>query len=409
MADSRDIVSPGAAPAPVAVARGSNQSGMRAHNERLVLTLLRTHGPLAKAPVARMTGLSAQTASVIMRKLELDGLVLRGEPQRGRVGQPQIPMHLDPRGAYCLGMKVGRRSLELVLPDFLGTVLGRRKRVHTYPGFDACRDFAVDAARALTADLDADARARIAGLGIATPFRLWEWARTLGVSPDAMADWRHRDIAVEIADRLDMPVFLQNDASSACGAELVFGRRDLPRSFLYVYVGYFVGGGLVLDGSLYVGRTGNAAALGSMPVPRPSGGADQLIDVASLATLEAPLAAAGGDPDTLWTETEGWQVPESVLAPWLATASRGIASALAAAASVVDVDAALIDGWLPADVRARLAAGVAQDLCTVNLAGIDPPEVLEGTLGPDARVLGAASLPLSHRFLVDRDALLVPA
>ena len=74
--------------------RGSNQSGMRAHNERLVLSILRRLGPMAKADIARMTGLSAQTVSVIMRALETDGLLAKGEPVRGRVGQPSVPMGL---------------------------------------------------------------------------------------------------------------------------------------------------------------------------------------------------------------------------------------------------------------------------------------------------------------------------
>ena len=60
--------------------KGSNQSGMRAYNERLVLTLIRQAGAMAKAEIARRTGLSAQTVSVIMRALEADGLLERGEP-----------------------------------------------------------------------------------------------------------------------------------------------------------------------------------------------------------------------------------------------------------------------------------------------------------------------------------------
>ena len=50
--------------------RGTNQSGMREQNERLVLSLVRQHGALAKSDIARITGLSAQTVSVIMRALE---------------------------------------------------------------------------------------------------------------------------------------------------------------------------------------------------------------------------------------------------------------------------------------------------------------------------------------------------
>ncbi len=89
--------------AEMAAVRGTNQSGMRAHNERLVLSLVRSHGALAKSDIARITGLSAQTVSVIMRELEQDGLLARGEPVRGRVGQPSVPMHLAADGRSFTG------------------------------------------------------------------------------------------------------------------------------------------------------------------------------------------------------------------------------------------------------------------------------------------------------------------
>jgi len=60
-------------------------------------------------------------------------------------------------------------------------------------------------------------------------------------------------------------VYLGNDATSACGAELVFGTAETPPEFLYIYVGYFVGGGVVLNGALYSGRSGNAGAIGTFP------------------------------------------------------------------------------------------------------------------------------------------------
>ena len=91
---------------------GTNQSGMRESNERLVLTLLRREGGLAKAEIARKTGLSAQTVSRLIGTLEGEGLIRRGDPQRGRVGQPSVPLSLDPTGAYFLGLKVGRRLVE---------------------------------------------------------------------------------------------------------------------------------------------------------------------------------------------------------------------------------------------------------------------------------------------------------
>src|SRR5689334_14542342 len=91
-------------------ARGSNQSGVRLYNERLVLSLIRRHGSLPKAEIARLTGLSAQTISVIMRPLEKDRLVAKRPRQRGKVGQPSVPFALEPEGAFALGLKIGRRS-----------------------------------------------------------------------------------------------------------------------------------------------------------------------------------------------------------------------------------------------------------------------------------------------------------
>ncbi len=113
--------------------RGTNQSGMRDHNERLVLSLVRQHGSLAKSDIARTTGLSAQTVSVIMRELEDDNLLVRQAPLRGKIGQPSIPMALNPEGAYFIGLKIGRRSAELVLIDFLGNVRSMLQKSYRYP------------------------------------------------------------------------------------------------------------------------------------------------------------------------------------------------------------------------------------------------------------------------------------
>ncbi|MBT8476431.1 MAG: MarR family transcriptional regulator, partial [Alphaproteobacteria bacterium] len=59
---------------------GSGQADLRGYNERLILSVLRNHGPNAKAEIARITGLSAQSASVIMRKLEAEELIERCPP-----------------------------------------------------------------------------------------------------------------------------------------------------------------------------------------------------------------------------------------------------------------------------------------------------------------------------------------
>ncbi len=381
--------------------RGSNQSGMRAHNERLVLSLVRRHGALAKSEIARMTGLSAQTVSVIMRALEEDGLLVRGEPVRGRVGQPSVPIRLAPDGAFFFGLKIGRRSADLILIDFLGNVRDRASITYKYPTPDAMISFATAAfARLIGAMSEAD-RPRVSGLGIAIPFQLWDWAGPLGVPESEMATWRNRDIRAELETSLLLPVYLENDASSACGAELVFGTQEHPADFLYFYVGYFIGGGLVLNGRLFAGPTGNAGALGSMPVPVGGGRIGQLIEVASLQTLARALHAKGIETASMWDKPEGWPNDAETLADWVDQAGSGIAYCIASATCVADLGTVLIDGWMPRQTRDMLIQSARRHLKAINLSGIAVPTIAAGTVGPDSRALGAASLPLSERYLTD--------
>jgi predicted NBD/HSP70 family sugar kinase len=378
----------------------SEIAGDLSQNERVILALLRREGPSAKARIAERTGLSAQTASVLTRRLEQRGLIARCEPVRGRVGQPSVPMRLAPRGALFFGLKVGRRSADLCLVDFLGRIVDRARVTYAYPDPDDAIAFARRSVETVRTRLAPDERARIGGLGVSMPGYLWEWVRQVGAPPAALDAWRERDFRAEVAGFFDFPVFLQNDASCACGAELTFGVGAFPPDFLYVYVGHFIGGGLVLNGRLQTGPTGNAAALGPMPVPAPEGGLRQLVDVASLHGLERDLAAAGRDATILWDGVAQWDIPDGVLDPWLDRAAGGLAFAFAAATSVVDVEAIVIDGWLPRDVRRILIDRVETAMAAMNWSGLVAPGLHEGTIGPEARSIGAATLPLSAGYFV---------
>jgi predicted NBD/HSP70 family sugar kinase len=377
-----------------------SQSGLRAQNERLVMTLVRRHGALAKAELARMTGLSAQTVSVIMRQLERDDLLRRGEPKRGQVGQPSVPHALNPDGAYFLGAKIGRRSLDVVLIDFLGTIRHQVVEHYRFPRPKQAVGAIVAAVRKCEAALGERA-GRIAGLGVAIPFELWNWVERSGAPDAAVAAWRDADVRAMLSEAMPYPVYLQNDATSACGAELVFGENADLQDFLYIYVGSFVGGGVVLNGGLYVGRSGNAGALGPMPVPAAGGGTEQLLHQASLALLERRLLEVGVPAASIYSE-EDWSEFGVALDEWLEAAAGGLSHAIVAAASVIDFEAVVIDGSFPPPVRADLIDRVAAGVERLDTAGIEPPALRAGSLGAVSRALGGATLPLFDRYLIAR-------
>lgn len=348
-------------------------------NERQILSLIRKRGPLARTGLAHSTGVSPQAITNISRRLIKNGFLAEDQVVRGKVGQPSTPLSLAPDGALFLGLKIGRRLVELALVDFTGHIKIHRQEIYPHPSPGHVLAFA---RHGIATILDATPQAdRIAGLGVAMPFRLWDWGAR-------MANWRNVDLAASLGGALPFPVFLENDASTACAAELILGRSILPRDFAHVYVAHFAGGGVVLDGRLRIGPRRNAGALGSMPVP----GGRQLLDCASVSVLEARLGRS------LPPDDSGWDVPADVERAWVRDSAAAIAFAAVSAVALLDVPAVVVDGAIPPALRNRLVEATREAVTALPAAGIDRPEILPGTLGRSARILGAAALPLAHFF-----------
>lgn len=193
---------------------GSNQSGLRDQNARLVLSYVRRHGGMASAEIARRSGLSAQTVSNIVRALETDGLLKRQAAVKGRVGKPSVPVALNPKGVYGLGLSIGRRSLELVLVDFNGRQIDSEVISYAFPAWSDVFDFVKDRAPSIL-KRGGVARSKVAGLGIARPNRIWEWLEFVNAPDGAMEDWKTLDLKTELAELTGLPTVLENDATAA--------------------------------------------------------------------------------------------------------------------------------------------------------------------------------------------------
>ncbi|APX23407.1 MAG: ROK family transcriptional regulator [Rhodobacteraceae bacterium] len=371
---------------------GVNQIGVRAHNERLILSLIRRSGGLPGAEIAKQTALSPQTVSNILRKLENDGFLRRGAPQRGRVGKPSIPMQIDPDGALSVGMKLGRRSADLAVLDLSGEVLGQSQITYRYPMPDEIFAYLRDGMADLLHDLTRRQKSRIAGIGIAAPAEIWSWVDVLGAPAD-FSVWREIDFAAEVAAFSDLPLFQVNDATAACRAEHVFGRGRELTDYGYFFIGSFVGGGVALNGTVVEGLQGNAGAFGAIRVPGQGSGTAALIDEASLYLLETALTGAGAPAGTLWRQPQDWSGLGAALDDWILRAARALAEAARTVCAVIDFPVILIDGAFPTEVRARLVAAARAELARLDLRGLTAPRIEEAAVGGNARVIGAATAP----------------
>jgi predicted NBD/HSP70 family sugar kinase len=390
--------------------RGSNHAGMRQFNERVVLQAIRLHGSLPKAEIARLTHLTAQTVQIIIARLEADGLVRKLDPVRGKVGQPSVPMALNPDGAFSIGIKIGRRSMDMLLVDFAGQVRERLSLGYAFPDPETLFGEIDARLRQLRGVLPPALRERLHGVGVAAPLSLGGWQELLGIAAEQAARWAAIDIRERVATMTDLPVEFVKDTAAACVAELVAGRGRSIRSFLYIFVDTFIGGGLVLDSHLRGGVHGNAGAVGSMPLGLGKSDArsrpPQLLSVASLFNLESLYLARGLD-ETAAVDARALQAPWFAATEiWLRDAAPAIALTINSAAALLDLEGVIVDGSFDAALRERLIANVAVALDGHNWEGVARPAVLPGTIGSDARAIGGALLPLYANFAPDRDLFL---
>lgn len=395
--------------------RGSNHVGMRQFNERVVLQAIRLNGSLPKAELARVTGLTAQTIGLITTRLEEDGLLLRHAPVRGRIGQPSVPLALNPDGAFSIGIKVGRRSADWLLVDFTGRVRQRESISYLFPDAETLLPTLAKRLAQMIDGLGALAP-RLVGVGVATPLRLGGWHRLLGLSAGQSERWNALDLGAALQQHAPVPVSVAKDTSAACVAELVAGRGKDLKSFLYVFVDTFVGGGLVINSQPHWGLHGNAGALASLPLglaeaQRLSTGGErglpeQLITRASLWELEQRFVAAGLEASAAYDARALTPAFAAATEEWLSNAATALAHCVVTSSALLDIEAVVIDGSLHGPLLQRLIERTRQAMDLYDWEGLWRTPVVEGSIGSDARALGGALLPLHANFAPDRDLFL---
>ena len=341
-------------------ASGLNSLSVRSYNERLVLSLLLQNEATTRLEIGEKTGLSAQTVSVIVRSLEQEGLVVRGEAQKGRVGPPTTPLMLNSEGAYSVGVSVGYRNTHIVVVDFVGNVQHQHVMPHGTAGaFDATEGLALEIRNAV-ASLSESRRGRIAGVGLALP------TPPLHAGPD------HGTLHRYLEAELKLPVFVQNDITAAAGGESLFGAARQLQDFLFFYLGARLHSRLVLNHQIYNGNS---------PIS---------YDVGVLA-LERALPADPAVLEGLWTQGQGWPPTGPAFEAWKNACAESLVQAIRSLLQFIELKTVVLSSFIPPATSEALCALIKKDIPSIEA-------VVGKTSVPKA--VGAASLPFSSRFMV---------
>ncbi|HEU5243428.1 MAG TPA: ROK family transcriptional regulator [Gaiellaceae bacterium] len=256
---------------------------LRTLNERTVLEAVRTTGPISRAEVARRTGISRPTVSLVLRSLLDDGLVRETEhdPQGPHYGA--VYYEADPEAAVVLGVDFGSRAVRTAFCDLSGRVRAReelRSRGSVEERIDALASSVRSLLRTskLPGDLLENAVVALPAVVHPTEGRVSEADLPgLGVS----------DLRKQLEQALGVPVTLENDVNLAAVAEQRRGVAQDVADFAFLLVGAGLGAAVMIDRELHRGHNGNAGELDAVRNGRPD---DVDPCAASLSQLAAELA-----------------------------------------------------------------------------------------------------------------------
>ena len=354
---------------------GLNPGRVRTHNDRLVLSLLRQRGPLSRMEIGQITGLSPQTVSVIVRALEKDSLCVAGETRKGKVGPPSTPMSLNPDGAFAFGFHIGLRGSRAVLVDFLGRTLDERVITYQEPPIGNLCEWISQCHDEMLEKLPKKLRSRTAGLGIVFSSDFEEAALTKE-EPHALPDFEGTLTAATGHE-----IYVQNDATAAASAEVIFGNATELGDFAYVFIGRKVEIRLVLNHRVYAG-----------------GVSTTLQPVDGLEALEGIIASQHTDTGFLWDPTSDW--PDlAQRADWVDQLANQISGLVTIVCGVVNVRNVTIEGDIPADVLSDIVERTSQTLADLTKPDQSAWQLRSGRVGRFAKSVGAASASLYARFM----------
>ncbi len=388
---------------------GTNLKNARDHNLRVTLQAVRLWGPLSCAEMAALTGLTPQATSYIVKKLISDGLVLEKGRRRGRRGQPAIEIAIDPDGGFSIGVNIDRDHLSVVLLDLAGEV---RASTHLERNFmlpDETFEWVEDAFHRLLAEC-ALPRDRLIGVGLAIPYKLG-YLR-LAITPGAYRAWRDYPSRARLERITDLPVFEENDATAAAIGEAQYGHGVDFRNFFYVFLGYGLGGGLVINGYSVSGDSGHGGEIGFIPhfgADPSASGTPILQDMVSLATLYAHLGKAGieaSDPVGLGRLFDAG-CPE--IDQWLGKAAENLLVTLVTIVCSVNPGAIFIGGRMPDRMIDALIAYLEKRIHPIRENLPDAPPILRAERSTDAAALGAAIVPISRTLFPTQGVLMKKA
>ncbi|WP_319532680.1 ROK family transcriptional regulator [uncultured Cohaesibacter sp.] len=363
-------------------------------SQSAVIQAIANFGPISRASVAKITGLSKQTVSEIVMNLEGDGWVRTVGHTEGHIGRRAVVYEISPSAATIASVDLGGTKVRVALCDLTGVVLAEQVEPTAKAGGSVVVDQIATMIKAAALKAGIPLKdLHIAVIGV--PGVPDQKTGAVMMAPN-IAGIDQVDIPSQLKELLGIEVFVENDVSLAALGEHWLGKHGESDSLVYLSIGTGIGSGIVIGGNLLRGNVGAAGEVGFLPFgadpfdpeSRRVGALERV--TATNAIIEQYEKLTGRQlsvPDVFEAANRG----DEAAAETLNLTAREIARAVAAIAAIIDPSAVIMGGSI--GTRPELLERVAAQL---ELCFPRPVVIQKSELGNYAALAGGASIALAH-------------
>lgn len=219
---------------------GTNQSRSKIENQRMIQRVVFATGPVSRARLAEISGLTEASVSLITSKLLEEGILEEiPEPQERMLppkkGRKRKLLTISKDYAYFIGIDIGPYRSVLCLMNLDGEMLRKRTIEKEVLSYEDIRKTAVEEGRAFLDKLSPAERSLLMGIGLAVPGRV---SLTEGRIIDDRYEVPEMPLSEEIEAALGYPVSLVNNVKARAIDHSLYHITGPNRGFIYFFLGY---------------------------------------------------------------------------------------------------------------------------------------------------------------------------
>ena len=358
---------------------------------RVVAEALLHNAPISRSDLARMTGLSKQTMSLVIAELERAGWIQAVGLAEGGIGRNAVNYDVARGAAYSLGVDVGASKIVAAIADLVGEIVAEAAEP-TEPrgGRHVLRQI-----RTLSDRLSREnglEPSRIRSVVVGTPGVVDPASGALSLIPN-IRGLSEISVTRILAEHYGQEVAIENDVNLAVLGEAWQGCARGCRNAAFLALGTGVGLGLIIDGKLARGGTGAAGEIAYLPV-----GADRTsAEALTIGAFELEVGAAGilrryrGVADrrvaTVQDVFSSLAAGDEAAGIVLDATADAIALAIASLQSILDTELIILGGSI--GIRPELVERVQNRMSAVFTRKV---AIRASALGARAGLVGAVSL-----------------